>query len=56
MESLQQRVQRVLAEKIRLASAFPADRIAYTQGKTEFIERVTRQAKEYYAHGRRDAQ
>jgi GrpB-like predicted nucleotidyltransferase (UPF0157 family) len=43
------------AVKIRLASAFPTDRMAYTRGKTEFIERITAQAKGYYAHGRRDA-
>jgi GrpB-like predicted nucleotidyltransferase (UPF0157 family) len=40
------------AVKIRLASAFPADRIAYTRGKSEFIDRVTDQAKRYYVDGR----
>jgi len=34
--------------KLRLASAHPQDRIAYTRGKTEFIVRVTGQAKRYY--------
>ncbi len=40
------------ALKIRLASASPRDRVAYTRGKTGFIERVTEQAKHYY--GRAD--
>ena len=31
-----------------LAAASPADRIAYTKGKTEFITRMTNQAKELY--------
>lgn len=34
--------------KLRLAHDYPNDRIAYTKGKTEFIERVTRTAKDYY--------
>ena len=34
--------------KVRLAAARPQDRVAYTQGKTEFIVRVTRQARRYY--------
>jgi GrpB-like predicted nucleotidyltransferase (UPF0157 family) len=34
--------------KLRLASAHPNDRVAYTRGKTEFIVRVTEQAKRYY--------
>lgn len=33
------------AMKYRLAAAFPNDRIAYTRGKAEFINRVTAQAK-----------
>ena len=33
------------ALKIRLASASPHDRVAYTRGKTDFIDRVTAQAK-----------
>jgi GrpB-like predicted nucleotidyltransferase (UPF0157 family) len=32
--------------KLRLARDFPNDRVAYTRGKTEFIARVTRLAKE----------
>ncbi len=36
------------ALKIRLASASPRDRVAYTRGKTKFIDRVTKQAKRYY--------
>ncbi len=36
------------ALKIRLASASPRDRVAYTHGKTEFVVRVTEQAKQYY--------
>jgi GrpB-like predicted nucleotidyltransferase (UPF0157 family) len=34
--------------KLSLAEAFPNDRVAYTNGKTEFIVRVTQAAKEYY--------
>ena len=34
--------------KLSLAHDYPNDRIAYTKGKTEFIVRVTRAAKEYY--------
>jgi GrpB-like predicted nucleotidyltransferase (UPF0157 family) len=34
--------------KLRLADDHPNDRIAYTNGKTEFVMRVTRIAKEYY--------
>ena len=33
------------ALKIQLAAASPGDRVAYTQGKTAFVERVTEQAK-----------
>jgi GrpB-like predicted nucleotidyltransferase (UPF0157 family) len=34
--------------KLSLAHDYPKDRIAYTKGKTEFIVRVTRAAKEHY--------
>jgi GrpB-like predicted nucleotidyltransferase (UPF0157 family) len=34
--------------KLRLASAHPNDRVAYTKGKTEFVARVTEQAKQFY--------
>jgi GrpB-like predicted nucleotidyltransferase (UPF0157 family) len=34
--------------KLRLANDYPNDRIAYTNGKTEFIVRVTKIAKKYY--------
>jgi GrpB-like predicted nucleotidyltransferase (UPF0157 family) len=34
--------------KLRLASASPQDRVSYTRGKTDFIVRVTEQAKRYY--------
>ena len=34
--------------KLRLASAHPNDRVAYTNGKTEFVLRVTEQAKRLY--------
>ncbi len=44
------------AVKIRLASDFPGDRVAYTRGKTDFIARVTEQAKRYYSHGRGNAE
>ena len=36
------------ALKIRLASGSPRDRVAYTDGKTEFVVEVTEQAKQYY--------
>ena len=34
--------------KYRLASVNPNDRVAYTKGKTEFVLRVTEQAKRFY--------
>jgi len=34
--------------KYRLASVLAADRVAYTRGKTEFIVKVTEQAKRHY--------
>ena len=34
--------------KLSLAHDYPNDRIAYTKGKTEFIVKVTRAAKEHY--------
>jgi GrpB-like predicted nucleotidyltransferase (UPF0157 family) len=37
--------------KLRLASASPFDRVAYTRGKTEFIERVTEEARRLYRGG-----
>jgi len=36
------------ALKIRVASTSPGDRVGYTRGKTEFIDRVTERAKRYY--------
>jgi GrpB-like predicted nucleotidyltransferase (UPF0157 family) len=36
------------ALKTRLAAVSARDRIAYTRGKREFIDRVTAQAKQYY--------
>jgi GrpB-like predicted nucleotidyltransferase (UPF0157 family) len=36
--------------KLKLALAYPNDRVAYTNGKTEFIVRVTQAAKYYYEH------
>jgi GrpB-like predicted nucleotidyltransferase (UPF0157 family) len=36
------------ALKIRLASVSPKDRVLYTQGKTEFILRVTEDARLYF--------
>lgn len=35
--------------KLRLASDYPNDRVAYTRGKTEFVVRVTEQARRFYA-------
>jgi len=40
--------------KTDLAKATPGDRIAYTIGKREFIERVTKQAKEHYPNDPRE--
>jgi len=34
--------------KVHLASAHPNDRVAYTEGKTEFVVRMTQQAKRFY--------
>jgi GrpB-like predicted nucleotidyltransferase (UPF0157 family) len=34
--------------KRRLASDYPIDRVAYTEGKTEFVKRVTQLARERY--------
>jgi GrpB-like predicted nucleotidyltransferase (UPF0157 family) len=34
--------------KLALAREYPNDRIAYTNGKTEFVRRVTQDAKEYF--------
>ena len=36
------------ALKLRLAHDYPNDREAYTNGKTDFVVRVTKLAKEYY--------
>jgi GrpB-like predicted nucleotidyltransferase (UPF0157 family) len=36
------------ALKLRLADTHPNDRIAYTNGKSEFVVRVTQVAKEYF--------
>ena len=38
------------ALKIRLASVLAHDRIAYTRGKSEFIDRVTQEAKRHYSN------
>ena len=34
--------------KLRLASDYPNDRVAYTRGKTEFVVKVTAMAKRFY--------
>ncbi len=39
--------------KFRLAATSPQDRVAYTRGKTEFIVKVTEQAKRYYGRALR---
>jgi GrpB-like predicted nucleotidyltransferase (UPF0157 family) len=36
--------------KVRLAREYPRDRVAYTDGKTEFVVRVTQKAKKHW-HG-----
>jgi GrpB-like predicted nucleotidyltransferase (UPF0157 family) len=37
--------------KLDLAKTYPNDRVAYTAGKTAFIQRVTAQARKFYASG-----
>jgi GrpB-like predicted nucleotidyltransferase (UPF0157 family) len=37
--------------KLRLAAAFPTDRVAYTRGKTEFIVKITKEAKRSHGSG-----
>ena len=34
--------------KLQLAEKYPSDRVAYTTGKTKFIEQTTLEAKDYY--------
>jgi GrpB-like predicted nucleotidyltransferase (UPF0157 family) len=36
------------ALKLRLASEHPNDRVAYTEGKTDFVVRVTEQARRFF--------
>ena len=38
--------------KLTLARDYPNDRVGYTNGKTEFVVRVTKAAKEYYRDNR----
>ena len=38
--------------KLTLARDYPNDRVGYTNGKTEFVVRVTQAAKEYYRDNR----
>ncbi len=38
--------------KVQLSSAYPVNRLAYTRGKTEFIVKVTEQARQSYVSGR----
>lgn len=40
--------ERYVALKIDLAARFPSDRIAYTQGKSEFVSALTTKAKRWY--------
>lgn len=40
--------QEYQALKLRLVAAFPDDRVAYTRGKTEFVVKVTEEAKRFY--------
>ena len=37
-----------LALKLRLAAEYPDDRVAYTRGKSSFVQRITEQAKRHY--------
>jgi GrpB-like predicted nucleotidyltransferase (UPF0157 family) len=34
--------------KLRLASDHPNDRVAYTEGKSEFVARVTEEARRFF--------
>jgi GrpB-like predicted nucleotidyltransferase (UPF0157 family) len=34
--------------KIKLSKQYPNDRVKYTEGKSEFIKKITKKAKEYY--------
>ena len=34
--------------KLRFTNEFQYDRVTYTKSKTEFIQRITQMAKEYY--------
>ena len=36
------------ALKVRLSAVSPTDRVAFTRGKTEFVLKVTKHAKQYY--------
>src|SRR5262245_4428012 len=38
------------ALKVRLAADYPQDRAAYTQGKTDFVRRVTELARRFYSN------
>jgi GrpB-like predicted nucleotidyltransferase (UPF0157 family) len=40
--------KRYEALKLSLADEYPSDRIAYTEGKTEFVVAITERAKQYY--------
>jgi GrpB-like predicted nucleotidyltransferase (UPF0157 family) len=35
--------------KKKLSNAYPGDRVAYTQAKSDFIRKITEQAKQYYS-------
>lgn len=37
------------ALKLKLADDYPNNRVAYTDGKTDYVVRVTQVAKEYYS-------
>ena len=37
--------------KLKLANEFPNDRVAYTEGKTEFITKIMETVKKYYRKG-----
>lgn len=40
------------ALKTNLATAYPNDRVAYTKGKTEFVTKVTEEARRFYGKAR----
>jgi GrpB-like predicted nucleotidyltransferase (UPF0157 family) len=49
LREFSEEARRYEALKLTLAKEHPHDRVAYTEGKTEFIRAVTEKAKRYYS-------